>query len=240
MSSSVTELALLSIPAGPLTTAQLTGLAEAKTAMERFSGQPFTFLLCQQHQISSGPGKRRQQPGDDNDDPNQQYVFIVGGWPSVEFHMEKWIPSEENQALLRELGDVSVGVAIRWMWHVGMKREVVEKSVLGKGKGATVRLWRGAVPSKKAEEADHVIRITGDHGGTGAAHEVGKGRLEGSVAGWRLDDGFLAEGEAEKSFRKAGATEELVFLGTSDDDILSRFEAHIVAWTAYDCVVLDV
>jgi len=47
------------------------------------------------------------------EDPS--YIYLLGGWDSVEAHVEKWIPSEENQKLLASVQD---GLDVVWVQHV--------------------------------------------------------------------------------------------------------------------------
>jgi hypothetical protein len=59
------------------------GLARAKKGMENFTGQKFYIF---------------------QEIENPNHVYILGEWASLEQHMDEWIPSEENQSLLKELG----------------------------------------------------------------------------------------------------------------------------------------
>lgn len=238
---SITELALLTLPPSPnpdrLSYALFSALHRAKTAMQRSSGEVFTYLLCKPTMSQSGGG-----------DEEQQQLFIVGGWPSVEFHMQEWIPSEENQGLVRELSGLGVGV--RWMWHVGVQREVVdEEGVFGGGKAGSVRgeggegrvrvmVWRAAVPVDRGREMLEAVRA-----GSG---ELGLGGVV--VGGLRIDEGFMAEGEEERSFMRVGELEEVVLLGRLDEEgevqrvvwnVLEGPDALATAVQVRHCVVLD-
>lgn len=47
------------------------------------------------------------------EDPS--YVYLLGGWNSMVEHMEKWIPSEENQKILLSIKD---SVEVAWLQHI--------------------------------------------------------------------------------------------------------------------------
>ncbi|RAO69987.1 uncharacterized protein BHQ10_005999 [Talaromyces amestolkiae] len=47
------------------------------------------------------------------EDPS--YLYLLGGWDSVETHVEKWIPSKTNHDLLAELQD---GMEVVWLEHL--------------------------------------------------------------------------------------------------------------------------
>ncbi|OKL57337.1 hypothetical protein UA08_07427 [Talaromyces atroroseus] len=47
------------------------------------------------------------------EDPS--YIYLLGGWDSVEVHVRKWIPSEENQQLL---ASVQEGLEVAWLQHI--------------------------------------------------------------------------------------------------------------------------
>jgi hypothetical protein len=47
------------------------------------------------------------------EDPS--HIYLLGGWDSVEAHVEKWIPSEENQKLLASVQD---GLDVVWVHHI--------------------------------------------------------------------------------------------------------------------------
>lgn len=50
------------------------------------------------------------------EDPS--YLYLLGGWDSVETHMKEWIPSAENQQLLSTLQD---GVEVIWLQHIDIE-----------------------------------------------------------------------------------------------------------------------
>ncbi|KAL6245612.1 hypothetical protein RBB50_007611 [Rhinocladiella similis] len=92
----VTELALLRLrPGTEWPAAELIAhLRKAKSVMESASG----FKFCYYRAV---------------EDPD--VIFIFGEWPSVEFHMTNFIPSQENQELLELLKDQ---VTVEWMFHL--------------------------------------------------------------------------------------------------------------------------
>ncbi|EED20762.1 conserved hypothetical protein [Talaromyces stipitatus ATCC 10500] len=47
------------------------------------------------------------------EDPS--YLYLVGGWESVETHMEKWIPSKTNQDIMLQLQD---NLEVAWLQHL--------------------------------------------------------------------------------------------------------------------------
>ncbi|KAF2747243.1 hypothetical protein M011DRAFT_467765 [Sporormia fimetaria CBS 119925] len=91
----VTELALLRLI--PPTTARepelRAKLKAAKEAMEKYTGRRFYFL----QQIQ---------------DPD--IVYVLGEWESVAQHMQGWIPSVENRAVLEMLKD---DLTVDWLHH---------------------------------------------------------------------------------------------------------------------------
>ncbi|ETN37678.1 uncharacterized protein HMPREF1541_07301 [Cyphellophora europaea CBS 101466] len=228
---SVTELALLSLPAadGLMAPPILSSLAKAKGAMQRFSGQPFTYVhLAPEH---------------------PDLVLIIGGWPSVRFHIEEWIPCEENAAFVEELKGLGVGV--RWMWHVGGGRGKVERGLFreveeGDRGGERVRVWRAGVRREMVGEAERVLLAVD------AGEKVDGGVKfsgQGWIGGWRIDEGFLGEGEQERSLRREGETEELVVVLRTGEDlqktndiekVLGKLEGMVERLEVREGFVLDV
>jgi heme-degrading monooxygenase HmoA len=165
----VTELALLHLlpPTNATDASLLSHLRQAKSAMEASSGFPFHFFHCLE-------------------DPS--LIFILGGWPSVQYHMEEWIPSKENQELLEVLKDE---VEVEYMFHLDLDRKEREVPV------GTVVMAFGR----------HFIR-SGEKEGFERVFEEVKGKLEGFIGGkervvgaWRVDWGYV-NGEAPKGHEK--------------------------------------
>ena len=166
----VTELALLHILKSSkegepeLTPTLLNHLRLAKEAMEKASGLKFYYLQCME-------------------DPS--LIFILGGWPSVKFHMEEWIPSQENQDLLRLMeGEVEV----EYMFHLDLDPKERE----------------GVIGSKVVAVVSHFVKKDEEKEFEKCFEEV-KGKLEENIGGhervtraWRMDRGFVKGDEPAK------------------------------------------
>ena len=114
----VTELALLRLHSQASITdpSFLANLTEAKRAMRESSGFNFHYYICLE-------------------DPC--LIFVIGAWPSVDYHMNTFIPGPENQRLLQLLvPHISVGE----MFHLDSDRtktpfnRVLEMPVLALGR----------------------------------------------------------------------------------------------------------
>lgn len=94
----VTEIALLRLHAdlGPLLHAIL---AQAKDDMQGFTDRSMYFL---------------QQ----TEDPS--FIYIIGEWETVDQHIDRFIPRQENQAILESLKD---DVSIEWLLHADVTHE---------------------------------------------------------------------------------------------------------------------
>jgi hypothetical protein len=90
----VTEIALLRLNTEDLSTSTKTGLLGAQKAQAEYSNHQVYFL----RQI---------------EDP--ACVYLLGGWESIEKHMNQWIPSETNQTLLQQLAG---SLEVKWMFHL--------------------------------------------------------------------------------------------------------------------------
>ncbi|KAF2018640.1 hypothetical protein BU24DRAFT_418160 [Aaosphaeria arxii CBS 175.79] len=92
----ITEIALLHLlPNASLEDPALRSkLANAKAVMEKFTGREFHFL--------------RQ-----TEDPT--FLYIIGEWDSLDQHMNQFIPSAENQALLE---DITPHFTVDWLVHI--------------------------------------------------------------------------------------------------------------------------
>lgn len=234
----MTELAILTIPLATTTTASspdaasnpstsatarispliLDVLARAKTAMQDISGDKFAFYLLrtQQRYHQEGAEKNPSSSSTIANQPSQPAadtasLLIIGGWPSVAFHMNTWLPSPENQALVKELDPL--GTWTQWMWHIGVPRVDVEDvlsrgSANGKGLGGGVRLWRGVFDSaeKKTAAESTVGKIQA---------EVGKASMAWA---WRLDKGYWAAGQTDVRAEAGVDAAELVLIARSDAD----------------------
>lgn len=186
----VTELALLRIhpPITAKDSSLLSHLKAAKEAMEKFSGFAFTYYHCL-------------------GDPS--LILIVGGWPSVEFHMKQWLPSKDNQDLLDLLKDE---VSVDWMWHVELEPEA--RASVEKAK--TLAITRHRIKEGHGQDFEKCFK------------EV-KGKLEGFIGGsqfvnggWRTDRGFVNEG-IEDGFKDGVSAEWVLFTGWDSQDAHGAF-----------------
>ncbi|ETI27812.1 hypothetical protein G647_00261 [Cladophialophora carrionii CBS 160.54] len=163
----VTELARLSLQSGTEASspALLTNLAKAKEAMKEASGFEFWCYHCVE-------------------DP--RVIFILGSWPSVEFHMQDFISSQPNQELLALLKDQ---LTVDWMFHLDID-QVTHPLPLSRDMVAIVR---------------HFVK-DGDKEAFKSTFEATRYELESFVGkekvvgGWRIDNGYdpSAEGENRK------------------------------------------
>lgn len=174
----VTELALMRILPPTTATSQslLSHLKAVKEAIEKFSGFEFTFYQCLE-------------------DPN--IILVFGGWSSVEFHMEQWLPSKENQDFVQLLKDEA---NIEWMWHVNI--EPVDRSSIENAK--VIALGRHRIIDGQKETFEK--RFGEVRGGL----ERFAGGSQLVKGGWRLHRGFVNEG-VEDEF-KEGTSAEWIFL----------------------------
>jgi quinol monooxygenase YgiN len=96
----ITEIALLHL--APNVAAEnvdlRVNLSHAKTVMQNFTNHTFYYL---------------QQM----EDPS--YIYIIGEWESLEQHMNQFIPSADNQAVLESLKDV---LTVEWLVHVDVSQ----------------------------------------------------------------------------------------------------------------------
>ncbi|KAI1608043.1 hypothetical protein EDD36DRAFT_423925 [Exophiala viscosa] len=167
---SVTELALLRIDPGTDVSSPtlLANLSEAKSVMERASGFKFHYYHCVE-------------------DPS--LVFILGAWPSIDFHMKEFIPGEANQEILDLLKRQLV---VEWMFHLDVDQAKTALSLSEKFiaigrhfiREGEEDVFRSTFKAKKHELESFI---------GGAGHVVG---------GFRLDDGFepATEGDRKEEF----------------------------------------
>ena len=160
----LTELALLRLL--PSTTADHASLkaklANAKAVMEKYTGR--TFYILQQIE-----------------DPI--FLYVIGEWESLKQHMDGFIPSAENQALLEELKN---DLTVEWMFHVdaphaALPLPTLKKSGDGSQAGSHVlsigRLFIKADDKDKFQETFDTNK-----------HYLQVYLTEGSVGGgWRFD-----------------------------------------------------
>jgi heme-degrading monooxygenase HmoA len=92
----ITEIALLSLSSHVISinTDLSAKLANAKKIMQEFTGRRFYYLQqCE--------------------DPS--LIYIIGEWDSLDQHMNEFIPSESNQAVLESLKD---DLSVLWLLHI--------------------------------------------------------------------------------------------------------------------------
>lgn len=206
------------------------GLLLAKNAMQDFSGNKFTYALLQPD--SDDKVAEETTTGTDKNQEETIDVLIIGGWPSVDFHIGTWLPSPENQALVSTLGDS--GATTRWMWHIDIRRDDVERTLHGKGtatilnngKDGGIRLWRAIISDlEKKKSAEGLL---------GKLEEE-----EGTLSwAWRIDPGYWAEGEEDLKAGAGGDAAELVLIARSNtggktQERLSRVMEEIAALAAH-------
>lgn len=154
----VTELARLSLQSGTEASSPdlLANLARAKEVMEEASGFRFQYYHCVEE---------------------TDVIYILGAWPSVDFHMQEFIPGKPNQEMLALLKDQ---VTVDWMFHLAID-QAMSPLPLGREYVAIGR---------------HFIKA-GDNGGFTTAFEASKHNLQSFiggtkhvVGGYRIDKGF--------------------------------------------------
>ncbi|KAF2497918.1 hypothetical protein BU16DRAFT_580486 [Lophium mytilinum] len=173
----ITELALLRLlpPTTSTTPSLLSALANAKTVMESYTHHRFHIL---------------QQV----EDPT--LLYILGEWDSLTQHMEGFIPSATNQALLTSLHGI-VEVVSLTHYDVPLTQLPVPDAVEKKGRRGNGN-GKGVVSI-----ARHFVKA-GQKGKFEEAFEANKGELQEYVApgvcgwGWRVDREKEEEGQGER------------------------------------------
>lgn len=171
----ITEIALLRLSSG-ITVEDATlhaNLARAKEVMQDYTGN--TFLYLQQ-----------------TEDPS--LIYIIGEWESLDEHMNHFIPSVDNQALLELLKDQ---LSVEWLMHADVSH-------------ADLPLPKSAPEMDKARRGELVFSI--------ARHMVKDGQKEefGRTFGANKQylQGFITEGKMGGGWRvdKEDGKEEWVLL----------------------------
>jgi len=162
----VTELARLRLVPGTDTSSPglLANLAKAKGVMEQASGFSFHYYHCVEA---------------------PDIVFILGAWPSVDFHMQEFIPSQPNQELLALLKDQLI---VEWMFHLDIDQ--TEKALpLDR---TFVAIGRHFI---KDGDRDHFRETLDDN-----MHELEShiGGTDQVVGGFRIDQGFDPSSQSDK------------------------------------------
>ncbi|KAF1956348.1 hypothetical protein CC80DRAFT_492592 [Byssothecium circinans] len=111
----ITEVARLRLHHGvSITDPQLRAkLRLARQMMKTYTGR--SFYIMQSHHTLSAP------PTDpDRDSQDNRVLYIIGEWDSIEQHMDEWIPSQDNQDLLKDLKEY---LTVEWMFHIDTPHE---------------------------------------------------------------------------------------------------------------------
>ncbi|KIY00353.1 uncharacterized protein Z520_04038 [Fonsecaea multimorphosa CBS 102226] len=154
----VTELARLRLQDGTEASSPSlhANLAKAKDVMEKASGFEFWYYHCLE-------------------EPN--IIFILGSWPSVDFHMHQFIPGPQNQELLALLQDQ---ITVEWMFHLDIDQRIQSLPL----KHDVLSIDRYIVQAGKKER----FQATFENNKHALESHVGEqGRL---IWGWRLDKGY--------------------------------------------------
>lgn len=132
--------------------------------MEEASGYKFHYFHCQE-------------------DP--EIIFILGAWPSVDFHMQEFIPGQSNQEMLALLKDQ---ITVEWMFHLDIDQTTIPLPV-DRGFMAIVRhfIKDGDKTSFESTFRDNRSEMDSFIGG---ADRV--------VGGFRIDQGFDPSMECDK------------------------------------------
>lgn len=160
----ITEIALLQMRAGmaPEDATLRSNLAHAKKTMQDYTGN--TFYYFQQTE-------------------NPSYIYIVGEWDSLDQHLNHFIPSAENQALLVLLKDQ---LTVNWLIHANVSHAdlPLPKSDVEMAKARRGELvWsigRHFVKEGKKGEFHHTFQTNGRY----LQDFITEGTIGG---GWRAD-----------------------------------------------------
>jgi heme-degrading monooxygenase HmoA len=180
----VTELACLRLGSDQALLPELLAkLARARSVMEEASGFKFHYYHCVE---------------------SPELIYIIGAWPSVEFHMQDFIPSQANQDLLALL---KAEVVVEWMFHLNIdqtKRQLpLDREIVAIGRHFIKDNEENHF-QKTFEENKHYL-------------ESFIGSEELVVGGYRLDEGFdpSLEGDRREEF--------VLFTGWHDVDQHGNF-----------------
>ncbi|KAG9205894.1 hypothetical protein G6514_006170 [Epicoccum nigrum] len=156
----ITELALLHLSPGvAIDDSNLrSGLAHAKNVMQTYTGRTFYYL---------------QQV----EDP--AYIYIIGEWDSLDQHINKFIPSADNQAVLADLQDV---LTVEWLLHIDVPH--AQLSLPGadgaKPKAPVYAIGRHFMKDGQREQYEQTYEAE--------KHHLQDFVSEGSIGGgWRID-----------------------------------------------------
>ncbi|WEW61667.1 hypothetical protein PRK78_007159 [Emydomyces testavorans] len=184
----ITELALLHLKPTITTTTTTnpnlqSALRSAKHAMESFTNHPFHLYT----QV---------------EDPS--YIYIIGSWSSLTQHLEQWIPSPANQALLKSTRDL---LDVEWMFHLDIDQLVTNEEGSEEGtmpfSAPVIAIVRHFVEEGKKEEFLDVF-------------DRNKGLLVEATAPQPICGGWRMDGEQESGREGAERDEFVLFSGWRD------------------------
>lgn len=156
----ITEIALLRLsPDVSLNDASLCStLAHAKTVMQTYTGRTFYYL---------------QQV----EDPT--YIYIIGEWDSLSQHMNDFIPSSDNQAVLESLKGL---LTVDWLQHIDVSHVNLPLPSAGTNKQSApvYGIARHFVKSGQRELFQQTFDVE--------MHHLQDFVIEGKIGGgWRID-----------------------------------------------------
>jgi quinol monooxygenase YgiN len=157
----ITEIALLHLlPTTTIDDGLRSKLVNAKVVMEKFTGRRFYYL----------------QQMEDAD-----CIYVIGEWDSLDQHMNHFIPSEANQALLRDLGPY---LTVDWLLHIDAPHAVLpipKTKVENEGKEPhVVGIVRHFIRDGEKDEFKETFEENKHH----LQEYVTEGKIGG---GWRVD-----------------------------------------------------
>lgn len=133
-------------------------LAHAKTVMQDYTGRTFYYL---------------QQV----EDPT--YIYIIGEWKSLDQHMNEFIPSSDNQAVLEKLKDL---LTVEWLLHIDTPHEYLPlpRADAAKSKAPVYAIGRHFIKDGQQAQFQWMFEEQ--------KHHLQDFVTEGSIGGgWRVD-----------------------------------------------------
>ncbi|KAJ5769932.1 uncharacterized protein N7511_001983 [Penicillium nucicola] len=179
----VTEIALLRLKTEGLLPSTKAGLLEAQQAQSEQSNHK-VHLLRQVEDAAC--------------------IYLLGGWESIEKHMNDWIPSATNQRLLQQLqGDLEV----KWMFHLDLDPSTSQIPL----DAPMLAISRYFVDSLNKEEFENILRAGGSNLVVSTPFPC--------CGGWRID----RDGEDEEFVLFSGWKEVDDYFGIVDSEGLKGF-----------------
>lgn len=174
----VTELALLQYKSPPSITSSLSpipdtvvrGLRHAAREQTSFSRYPVALLQCHE---------------------DLSLVYLVGGWETVEQHMNEWIPGQTNQELMKVLGK---DMDVKWMFHLDVDPADVVTRLVKSARGSGIEGKDGVVAIGRhfVKESQHDVATATFKGNLDALEDF-LGGASKRKGGWRVDRGFVGD-----------------------------------------------